>query len=342
MALQDIIDASISGTGAKRVGDRIDLGKETIDLHDTLDVAKSVNGMHVHGRGRATRFRWLGNDDRPVFRFTDGSGCELSSIAVELVKPALTLIQMLDSGTGAVRSSHNILRNIYVPDASGKLGTFWRIGGGVDQKNDFMRAYDLDVAGCETAVLVEGRQALNHELYGCQFKGRTGGKTGVRTAGGGSVRMVGGALMQFTESALDVDTRNGVALVACGVHLEKCRRLITAPSPDAPAVTTHIAILDGLRWGSDVSQIPANGEIIDYSGGTLIVRGCWFGTGTPNQTEYRFRYSTTQSIGDFVFEDCRVRASNATGHWPGLLPNSVRGSLLYVGTDNSPEPMLAA
>ena len=339
MALQDIIDGSISGSGANRVGDRIDLGKETIDLQDTIHIAQSVHGMHVQGRGRATRFRWLGKDDRPVFRFTDGSGCELSNVAVELVKPALTLIQMLDSGTGAVRSSHNILRNIYVPDASGKLGTFWHIGGGVDQKNDFMRAYDLDVAGCETGVRVEGRQALNHELYGCQFKGRTGGVVGIHTVNGGSVRMVGGGLLQFGKAAFYIDTRNGVALLASGVHLEKCGRLIYAPSPEPPAVTTHVAILDGLRWGSDVSQVPANGEIIDYSGGTLIVRGCWFGTGTPNQTVYRFRYSTTQPIGDFLFEDCRVRASNASGHWPGMLPNSVQGTLLYVGASNTPQPM---
>ena len=315
--------------------------KETIDVFDTIDVAQSVHGMHVHGRGRATRLRWLGADDRPVFRFTDGSGCELSNVTIELVNPALTLVQMLDTGTGSVRSSHNTLRNIYVPDASGRLGTFWRIGGGVDQKNDFMRAYDLDVAGCEIGVNVEGRQALNHELYGCQFKGRTGGRTGVRTTGGGSVRMVGGALMQFTESAFDIDTRNGVALMASGVHLEKCGRLITAPEPHAPGITTHTAILDGLRWGSDVSEVPADGEIIDYSGGTLILRGCWFGTGTPNKTVYKFRYRTTQPIGDFVFEDCRVRASNSTGHWPGLSPNSVRGTLLYVGTQNTPQPILA-
>jgi len=59
MALQNIVDASISGSGANRVGDRIDLGKETIDVFDTIDVAQSVHGMHVHGRGRATRLRWL-------------------------------------------------------------------------------------------------------------------------------------------------------------------------------------------------------------------------------------------------------------------------------------------
>jgi len=339
MALQDIIDASISGSGANRVGDRIDLGKETIDLDDTLQVANSVNGMHISGRGRATTFRWLGENDRPVFRFTDGNGCELSGVTVELVNPASTLVEMLDSGTGPVRSSHNTLRNLYVPDASGLLETFWRIGGGVDQKNDFIRGYDLDVAGCEVAVVVEGRHALNQELYGCQFKGRTGGKTGIRTIGGGSVRIVGGALIQFTESAFDIDTRNGVAVMASGVHLEKCGRLISAPEPDTPGITTHITILDGLRWGSDVSEIPPNGEIIDYSGGTLVVRGCWFWTGTPNATVYKFRYGTTQPIGDFVFEDCRVRASNAAGHWPGLAPNSVRGSLLYVGLADEPEPM---
>jgi hypothetical protein len=162
---------------------------------------------------------------------------------------------------------------------------------------------------------------------------------GIRTIGGGSVRMVGGALIQFTESAFDIDTRNGVALTASGVHLEKCGRLISAPAPDAPGITTHITILDGLRWGSDVSEIPPNGEIINYSGGTLVVRGCWFWTGTPNATVYKFRYGTTQPIGDFIFEDCRVRASNSHGHWPGLAPNSVRGSLLYAGPADEPEPM---
>jgi hypothetical protein len=48
------------------------------------------------------------------------------------------------------------LRNIHVPDASGKIGTFWRIGGGADQKNDFMRGYNLDISGCEIGLLVEG------------------------------------------------------------------------------------------------------------------------------------------------------------------------------------------
>ena len=339
MELQNIIDSSIGGTGSDRVGDRVDLGRWTIDLHDTVDVANSVYGMQVTGRGRATKIRWLGPDNRPVFRFTDGNSCELSNIAVELVNKASMLVEMCDSGSGPIRSSHNILRNIYVPDASDRLGIFWRIGGGVDQKNDLMRGYDLDVAGCEVGVLIEGRNALNQELYGCQFKGRTGGRVGIRTSGGGSVRMFGGSLIQFTEVAFDIDTPRGVALLATGVHLEKCRRLITARPPEAPEVTTHVAILDGLRWGSDASEIPANGEIIDYSGGTLIVRGCWFGTGTPNETEYKFRYGTTQTIGDFVFEDCRVRASNAYGHWPDLPPRSVLGSLLHVGPLNQPVPM---
>lgn len=84
---------------------------------------------------------------------------------------------------------------------------------------------------------------------------------------------------------------------------------------------------------------PENGEIVDYSGGTLIVRGCWFWTGTPKETEYRFRYTTTQYTGDFSFEDCRVRAANPSGHWPGLAPNSVRGTLLYVRTSPEPQPM---
>lgn len=339
MELQNVIDSTITGTGADRVGDRIDLGKWTIDLHDTLHVAKSVHGVHLDGRGRATRIRWLGPDDVPVFCFTDGNGCQLSNLSVELVNRASILVQMSDSGDGPIRSSSNVLRNIYVPDASERLGTFWRIGGGKDVKNDFMRGYDLDVSGCEVGVVVEGRNSVNHELYGCQFKGRTGGKVGIRTIDGGSVRMFGGSLNQFKESAFDIDTRNGVALVASGVYLEKCRRLLTAPAPIRPAVTTHVAILDGLRWGSAAADLPADGEIIHYSGGTLIVRGCWFWTSTPNETEYRFRYSTTQTHGDFVFEDCRVRAKNEDGHWPGEPPNSVRGSLLHAGPPNQPVPM---
>ena len=342
MDLQGVIDASVTGSGANRLGDRIDLGKETIDLHDTIDVTSStpgVHGMHLQGRGRATRFRWMGGPKKPVFRFIDGNGCQLSDMSVELVRPAETLVEMHDSNTGQVRSSHNLLRNIYVPDASDRLEVFWHIGGGEDNKNDLMRGYDLDVAGCEIGVLVEGRNSLNHELYGCVFKGRTGGKTAIRTAGGGSVRMFGGAITQFTETAFDVDTRNGVPLVASGVHIEKCRRLIVAPEPDASEVTTHVTILDGIRWGSDANEIPDNGEIVDYSGGTLILRGCWFWTGTPGQTVYKFRYTTTQSMGDFTFEDCRVRAINATDHWPGRSPNSLRGSLLYIGGSNEPVGM---
>jgi hypothetical protein len=337
--LQDVIDASITGSGAHRVGDRIDLGKEVIDLDDTLEVAQSVNGMHLKGRGRATRFRWVGPDDRPVFRFTDGNGCAVSDVMVELVNPALTVVQMLDSGGGPIRSSHNTLRNIFVPDASGNLGTFWLIGGGVDQKNDFMRGDNLNVAGCEIGLVVEGRQALNHELTGCQFKGRTAGRTGIRTSNGGSVRVFGGSLIQFTEAAIAIDTRNGVALTAYGTHVESCGRLLIAPSPASPDITTHTVILNGLRWGSPSGEVAADGEIIAYSGGSLVVSGCWFGTGKPEETVYRFRYNTTQSIGDFVFEDCRVRASNASGHWPGRPPRSVAGSLLYVGASREPQPM---
>ena len=167
--------------------------------------------MHLEGRGRATRFRWLGPESGPVFRFSDASGCELSAITIELVSPAAIVVQMLDSGSGPVCASHNTLRNIHVPDASGKIGTFWWIGGGADQKNDFMRGYDLDVSGCEIGVLVEGRNSLNHELYGCLFKRRTGGKTGIRTANGGSVRMFGGALVQFTESVSPLSAGAGAS-----------------------------------------------------------------------------------------------------------------------------------
>jgi hypothetical protein len=342
VALQDVIDGSITGSGANRVGDRIDLGKGVIDLHDTLDIAKSVNGMHLQGRGRATMFRWLGPDDRPVFRFTDGNGCALSDVMVELVIRARTLVQMRDSGDGPIRSSNNTLRNIFVPDASGKLGTFWRIGGGADQKNDFMRGENLNVSGCEVALLVQGRNALNQELYGCQFKGRAAGQIGIRTSNGGSVRMVGGSLIQFAQSAFAIDTRNGVALAAYGVHVEECARLITASGPASSEITTHVVVLHALRWGSPSGEVAPDGEIIRYSGGTLVVRDCWFGTGTPEKTVYKFWYDTTQSIGDFVFEDCRVRASNATGHWPARPPRSVAGSLLYVGSSQDPQPMPAS
>src|SRR5262245_21653050 len=123
MELQDMIDSSITGSGAERVGDRIDLGKATVDLHHTLRVAQSVNGVHLNGRGRATRIRWLGPAEGPVFSFTDGNGCQLSNVSVELVKPAATLVQMCDTNTGPIRSSNNILRNVHVPDAGERLGT---------------------------------------------------------------------------------------------------------------------------------------------------------------------------------------------------------------------------
>lgn len=344
MSLQEVIDSSITGTGADRVGDRIELSKETVDLHETLEVASSEGGaagVHLEGRGRATRFRWLGPESGPVFCFSDANGCELSGISIDFVSPAEVVVQMRDTGSGPVRSSHNTLRNIHVPDSSGKIGTFWRIGGGADAKNDLMRGYDLDVSGSKVGVLIEGRNSLNHELYGCLFKGRTAGETGIRTANGGSIRVFGGALVQFSKSIFDLDTRHGVALVASGVHIEKSARLLVAPDPEAPDITTHITILDGVRWGSNVDEIPDNGEIIDYSGGTLIVRGCWFWTGTPKETVYRFRYTTSQAAGDFIFEDCRVRASNQNGHWPGLPPASVRGTLLYVGASREPQPMSA-
>jgi hypothetical protein len=88
-----------------------------------------------------------------------------------------------------------------------------------------------------------------------------------------------------------------------------------AGTPDK-GVTTHVAVLDALRWGSKADELAAAGEIVDYSGGTLIIRGCWFGTGTPDLTEYTFRYGTTQPEGDFIFEDCRVRRSMTPGSFP--------------------------
>lgn len=337
MTLQDTIDAAVTGTGARRVGDRIDLGKETIELTRTLEVASSVHGMRVVGRGRATKLRWRGPAAGPVFRFTDGNGCELADVSVELDEPVEVMVQMLDSGKGPIRSSHNLLRNIHVPDAGDRLGTFWKIGGGADQKNDFMRGYDLDVSGCATGVSVEGRNSLNNELYGCVFKGRTAGTTGLRTVDGGSLRMYGGALIQFEESAIHLDSRRGVAVVASGVHVEKCGRLITALARDDDV--SHIAVLDGVRWGSNADEIPADGEIIQFAGGTLVVRGCWIGTGTPNQTTYRFRYTTPNDYGDFVLEDCRVRANSLVGLFPGLPPTSVRGSLIHVGAGGQPQPI---
>jgi hypothetical protein len=188
-------------------------------------------------------------------------------------------------------------------------------------------------------VSVEGRNSLNHELRGCLFKGRSAGRVAVRTMGGGSIRMFGGAVVQFTDTVFDIDTANGVALRASGVHIEKCARLIHTPTPSASTITTHVVVLDGLRWGSDVDELPADGAIVDYWGGTLIVRGCWFGTGTPRKTVYAFRYDSAQAVGDFVFEDCRVRSSNGSGHWPGRRPDSVRGSLLYIAQSDDPIPI---
>jgi hypothetical protein len=339
MSLQSTIDAATTGVGADRVGDRIDLPKGTIDLTETLDVATSVHGMRLVGRGRATRFRWRGDAAGPVFRFTNASGCELADVSVELEHPVDVLVQMKDDGEGPIRSSHDVLRNIHLPDAGENLGTFWHIGGGVDLKNDYMRGYDLDVAGCGLGVVVDGRNALNHELYGCVFKGRAAGRTGVRIDGG-SLRMFGGALIQFTVSAIALDSPRGVAVTATGVHVEKCLRLITSTVPTGE-IAAHIAVLDGVRWGSNSDEIPDDGEIVAFDGGTLIVRGCWFGTGTVNKTAYRFRYTTQQVHGDFVFEDNRIRAATKEGLFPGRSPTSVRGSLIQVGVGGEPEPVPA-
>jgi hypothetical protein len=336
MALQDTIDAAVSGAGSRRVGDLIELGKEVIDLRDTLRIANSVNGMRLRGRGPATRFRWLGDDRRPVFSFTDGNRCELADVTVELVHRATTLVQMCDTNTGPIRSSHNTLRNVSVPDAGKNLGTFWHIGGGEDNKNDFMRGDQLDVTGCEVGVVVEGKNSLNHLLTGCQFKGRSVGQVGLRTNAGGSVRVFGGCFIQFAGTVFEIDTPNGVALAAHGVHIEKCGQLLTSPS--TRDTTSSIVILDGVRWGSAATQMPNGGEIINFRDGSLIVRGCWFGTSTPNKTVYRFCYKTTNHPGDFVFEDCRVRASNPNGHWPGKPPRSVAGSLLELPRQ-PPQPM---
>jgi hypothetical protein len=50
---------------------------------------------------------------------------------------------------------------------------------------------------------------------------------------------------------------------------------------------------------------------------------------------------TTQPEGHFIFEDCRVRAANEYGHFTGLPPDIVRGTLLYVATSDVPVPMPA-
>jgi len=185
-------------------------------------------------------------------------------------------------------------------------------------------------------VVVEGKNSVNRVLTGCQFKGRSAGKIGIRTSDGGSIRVVGGSLVQFHDAAFDIDTRNDVALATYCVHVEKCRRLlISAPTPDS---TASIVILDGLRWGSAATEMPGSGEIADYTGGKLIVPGGWLGTSTPKKTVYRFRYGATDEYGDFVFEDCRVRASNPDGHWPGRPRRSVAGSLLHL-PQRQPQPM---
>jgi hypothetical protein len=101
MDLQDMIDSSITGSGADRVGDRIDLGKVVIDLDETLHVAESVNGMRLVGRGRATRIRWLGPRKGPVFSIADGNGCELSHLSVELVNPVDVLVQTSTRATAS-------------------------------------------------------------------------------------------------------------------------------------------------------------------------------------------------------------------------------------------------
>lgn len=141
-------------------------------------------------------------------------------MTVELVRRAKTLVQMRDTKTGPIRSSHNTLRNVSVPGAGNKLGSFWHIGGGADNKNDFMRGEHLDVAGCEVGVLVEGKNSLNHVLTDCNFKGRSAGQTGIRTSDGGSIRVFGGCFIQLADAVFELDTPNGVALAAYGVHVE--------------------------------------------------------------------------------------------------------------------------
>jgi hypothetical protein len=178
---------------------------------------------------------------------------------------------MCDTKTGPIRSSQNTLRNISVPDAGKNLETFWNIGGGEDNKNDFMRGDQLNVTGCEVGVVIEGKNALNHVLTGCQFKGRSAGQVGIRTSDGGSIRVFGGCFIQFANAVFDLDTLNGVAVAAYGVHIEECRRSLITPSA-APGPTSSIVILDGLRWGSAASEMPKDGEIVTYQDGT---RGPW-------------------------------------------------------------------
>jgi hypothetical protein len=62
--------------------------------------------------------------------------------------------------------------------------------------------------------------------------------------------------------------------------------------------------------------------------------------GTPNLAQYTFNYSSTQPECVFIFEDCRVQAANQYGHFTGLPPSPVRGTLLRVGASDVPVPML--
>jgi hypothetical protein len=337
MSLQALVDAACSGTDTERRGDIVIAARTTYDLTDTLLIS-SVKGLELFGRGRSTIIRWLGPADRPVVHLQDCANCIFADFEIQLSTPALEAIRISDSGTGSIRSTHNIVSNIRVAD-SVNLVTVVNIGGGVDSKNDFMSLYDIDAEGFTVGLAVDGQNSVGHELWGCVFKGRTNGQRGI-TVGmgplgpGGSLHMYGGALIQCRDVCIELSTRSQ-SIGFDGVHFEANTRLLRAAATGAFVHT--VVHIDNFRYGADQADLPVDGVIVDYrAGGTLVISNGSFsssyvdGSGIPLNT-YKFHYDSNFTQGTFKFENVRVKAVNAADFWPGRNPTSVSGSLLLYG-----------
>lgn len=332
MTLYTDIAAAYSGSGSGRVGDLLTYTKGEETLTSTVTIS-SVSGMRIRGSGRSRKFRWAGPTADPVFKFLNCSDCTLEDFEIVLDNACGDVVTYQDDSAGAIRSSRNGIRNVWVLNNAAARPTNGIHVEDAAGKNDLHWAEHFVVQGYTgVGVLNECRSSVNNYYADCKFQGRNVGSYGVRTIDGGTATFIRCSIMENNTADIDLDTRHGVTrFLDC--HSEDSVRWVTSPSP-SPSINAGTCVLDGFRFAWSAPPSVSDTDAISWlGGGNLVVVNCTIGL-SSNLQPYTYRYSDPLGgggIGQFGFRANRINSSTQFAHFPAISPYSTQGSRLYIG-----------
>lgn len=355
--LVECVELAATETGTRRgyAGPAIRVGRGNILVSNTINLT-SIAGLLLEGYGkRYSTLVWVGPPDVPMFLVNRTSQVVLRDFRILASSPLLVAVRQqrgvaqVDTTHLSFPSSALTLERVEIDGNDVMQGGFhqYLYDEADDTKNDDSRILNCHITGyTDFGVSYEGEQSINNHIVGCSIVGSTTAPLSTQCGVTNSRRNDHTATFCISQSQVqrnlysDFDLRAQTRPVSIrDVHSEHSGKFVKMVNGTNAGgdVNASPLVVSGCRFSSTASELNADREVISVDTcGPVVVTGCRFGARNA-AIDMKFRVTPPVGAGGFLFEGNVVRTTLATGHFPGMTPNSVAGSLLY--RTGTPEAM---